>query len=238
MATKSKAKPSAKVKIQKRNRLIPILFVGFFAVIGIAFLLRAFAATSSVKYFGVLTKDNPSVSYKVSTGAGNLDIAYSNNTADLTLVVANSKGVTVGSVLSKGKKDVSLSIPVTPDTYSFTISQEGGFSGGRKGYKLYIAYPTKDLTNPIAAITNPSNTEALKGAVAFSASSSDDTGVQKVEFYVDTKLIATDASSPYSTTWDTTTSPDGSHSLTVKAYDTSGNVGTASASVTVQNKVV
>ena len=66
------------------------------------------------------------------------------------------------------------------------------------------------------------------GTIAFSASASDNVGVSKVEFYVDGTLKATDTSSPYTASLDSTTLADGSHSLVAKAYDAAGNVGSSS----------
>jgi Lamin Tail Domain len=49
-------------------------------------------------------------------------------------------------------------------------------------------------------------------------------------------LKSTDTTSPYSWSWDTTATANGTHSLTSKAYDAAGNAGTSSAvSVTVSN---
>src|SRR5213075_781106 len=56
------------------------------------------------------------------------------------------------------------------------------------------------------------------------------------EFYVDDVLQATDTSSPYSCSWDTTTAGNGSHALVAKAYDAAGNIGTSTTvTVSVQN---
>jgi len=67
------------------------------------------------------------------------------------------------------------------------------------------------------------------GSITFSATASDNVGVTRVEFYVDGMLRATDTSSPYATTLDSTTLADGSHALVAKAYDGAGNVGSSSA---------
>jgi hypothetical protein len=53
--------------------------------------------------------------------------------------------------------------------------------------------------------------------------------VTRVEFYVDGALKATDASSPYSATLDSTTLGDGTHALIARAYDAAGNVGSSTA---------
>jgi subtilase family serine protease len=61
--------------------------------------------------------------------------------------------------------------------------------------------------------------------------------VTKVEFYDGATLIAQDTSSPYSISWNTTAVANGAHTLTAKAYDAAGNVGTSSQiTVTVSNK--
>jgi hypothetical protein len=61
-------------------------------------------------------------------------------------------------------------------------------------------------------------------------------GVSKVEFYAGGSLIGTDTTSPYSVSWNTAGVANGGYSLTTKAYDAAGNVGTSSAvSITVSN---
>src|SRR6185369_9616454 len=61
-------------------------------------------------------------------------------------------------------------------------------------------------------------------------------GVTKVEFYLDGALQATDTTSPYAWSWDTTKSANGSHTLTSKAYDAAANSSSSAAvGVTVSN---
>jgi Zn-dependent metalloprotease len=82
-----------------------------------------------------------------------------------------------------------------------------------------------DTTAPTVSATE----SGTSGTISFSATASDNVGVTKVEFYVDGVLKATDTTSPYSTTLDSTTLANGSHTLTAKAYDAAGNVGTSSS---------
>ena len=65
------------------------------------------------------------------------------------------------------------------------------------------------------------------GTISFSATATDNTGVTKVEFYVDNSLKGTDTTSPYSMTLDSLTLSEGDHTLMGKAYDTAGNIGTS-----------
>jgi len=95
---------------------------------------------------------------------------------------------------------------------------------------------TGDTTPPTTSITAPAGGATVSGTTSVTASASDNVGVSKVEFYLDGALQATDTASPYSWSWNTTASANGSHSLQSKAYDAAGNVGSSSTiSVTVSN---
>ncbi|MFY0571307.1 Ig-like domain-containing protein [Archangium lansingense] len=89
-----------------------------------------------------------------------------------------------------------------------------------------------DYTAPTTALTSPASGATVTGTVTLTASASDNQIVTRVEFYDGTTLLGTDTTSPYSLSWNTTTSTVGSHTLSTKAYDSAGNVGT-SAGVTV-----
>src|SRR5262249_3056004 len=98
---------------------------------------------------------------------------------------------------------------------------------------------TGGTTPPSPAVTAPANGAPRQGTINATASGSDHAGVTRVELYVDGVLKATDTASPYNFTWDTTSVANGSHSLTSKAYDAAGNVGTSAAvGVTVSNGTV
>ncbi|MFX1532713.1 MAG: Ig-like domain-containing protein [Promethearchaeota archaeon] len=76
----------------------------------------------------------------------------------------------------------------------------------------------------------------MGGSLSVTASASDDVGVDRVEFYVDDVLKATDTSSPYGCDWDTTSYSNGSHTLKAIAYDAAGNTDTDIVTVTVYNE--
>lgn len=93
-----------------------------------------------------------------------------------------------------------------------------------------------DTNPPTTSITAPLNGAVVSGTTTITASASDDVGVTKVEFYVDSALKGTDTTAPYSYAWDTTAYPNGSHTIFSKAYDAAGNVGTSTTiTVTVSN---
>ena len=97
-----------------------------------------------------------------------------------------------------------------------------------------------DVTPPAVTVTAPANGSTVSGTIAVSSNATDDVGVAGVQFELDgSPLGAEDATSPYDTTWDTTTVVDGSHTLTVVARDGAGNVATAGpTTVTVGNAPV
>jgi hypothetical protein len=76
-------------------------------------------------------------------------------------------------------------------------------------------------------ITAPSSGALVGTWTTVRASATDDMAVARVEFYADGALIGTDTSSPYSVSWNTSTLASGAHTLSAKAYDNGGRVGTS-----------
>ena len=95
-----------------------------------------------------------------------------------------------------------------------------------------------DTTAPTVAISSPAASASVSSPVTVTVAASDNVGVSKVEFYVNSVLQATDSASPYTFTWNTSALANGSYTLTAKAYDAAGNVGqSAAVSVIVNNPV-
>jgi thermitase len=92
--------------------------------------------------------------------------------------------------------------------------------------------PILDTTLPSVSITTPAAGGSVSGNVSVTVSASDNSGVTKVELYVDGLLQSASTSGPFTNKWNTAKSSKGSHSLHCKAYDVAGNVG-VSAVVTV-----
>jgi subtilisin family serine protease len=116
------------------------------------------------------------------------------------------------------------------------LTAVGTGSPNRLLYEAFIGAGPADTTPPTTAVTSPAAGATVSGTVAVTASASDDVGVARVEIYVDGALLATDAASPYSASWDTTTATNASHTLTSKAFDAAGNSATSAAvTVTVSN---
>jgi hypothetical protein len=94
--------------------------------------------------------------------------------------------------------------------------------------------PAGDTTDPTAAITSPTTGVTIDSeqTLTIVAQASDDVGVVKVEFYDGATLIGTDTTNTYSVAYPVTDADNGTHNLTVVAYDAAGNT-TQSAAVAV-----
>ena len=91
-------------------------------------------------------------------------------------------------------------------------------------------------TPPDLQISAPAAGGYVSGStVTLSANASDGEGVQNVEFFVDDQPIDTDASSPYSVSWNSTTASEGTHTLTALATDQDGAQSYDSLSFVVDN---
>jgi hypothetical protein len=102
-----------------------------------------------------------------------------------------------------------------------------------------ITYGSGDTTAPTVSVTAPASGATVSGTTTISASASDNVGVTSVGFYIDSSLVSTDTSSPYSYSWSTTSYSNGAHSIYAKAYDAASNTGTSTTiSVTVSNTVI
>lgn len=93
-----------------------------------------------------------------------------------------------------------------------------------------------DTTAPTVTITAPAAGAVVYGGVTVSVAASDNVGVSRVELYVDGALLATDTLAPYNIFWNTAAVVSGLHTLTARAVDAAGNVGSSSArTVDVEN---
>ena len=131
---------------------------------------------------------------------------FTQKTFDLTAY----KGQTI-QVYLVGTENASNQTSFVVDDFALNVTTSGG--GG------------SDTTPPTVSVTE----NGSAGTITFNATASDNVGVTKVEFYVDGALAGTDTASPYTLALDSATLANGGHSLTAKAYDAAGNVGSSSA---------
>jgi peptidoglycan/xylan/chitin deacetylase (PgdA/CDA1 family) len=83
-----------------------------------------------------------------------------------------------------------------------------------------------DTTAPEVTLASPVNGAAVRGVVRLEATASDTgSGVARVDFYVDNKLVGTATSAPYRVNWNTNNKQvsKGSHTIYAVAVDRAGN---------------
>ncbi|RMG66633.1 MAG: hypothetical protein D6715_06455 [Calditrichaeota bacterium] len=96
-----------------------------------------------------------------------------------------------------------------------------------------------DTLAPVIRILNPLNGQIVSNPVRIVTQVTDDSPIQKVEFYIDGALVNTDVEFPYEYIWDVSGLINGSrHSIFAWAYDASGFSSASNVvSVTVATNV-
>jgi subtilisin family serine protease len=83
----------------------------------------------------------------------------------------------------------------------------------------------KDTEPPDVFITSPGDGDTLPSRTTIQASASDNSGISRMELYVDGKLLAVKYKSALSWNWNVRKETAGLHTILVKAVDTAGNEG-------------
>ncbi|NBQ69744.1 MAG: peptidase S8 [Nitrosomonadaceae bacterium] len=99
------------------------------------------------------------------------------------------------------------------------------------------ATPTIDSTAPATSIIDPLGGATVSGLIPVDVDATDNVGVARVELWINNTNIATDTSAPFAFSWDTTGAANGTAKVEARAYDTTGNLSTASISVNVGNSI-
>ena len=175
--------------------------------------------------------------------ADSLDLFYTSNAASPSWTLIGTEACTAGGVARTFT--ASYTLPSTGTLQAIRAqfryqSTNASCSSGNYNDRddlIFAVNQAADTTPPTTSITAPVNGATVSGTVTVSANASDNVGVTKVEFYLDgTTLLATDTTSPYSISWNTTTTSNGAHNLTGKAFDAANNSTTSTpVNVTVNN---
>ena len=119
------------------------------------------------------------------------------------------------------------------NTLFFAAGTNGGANGSYGRIDVGSTAPVLNAP-PVVTLTTPSG--SLSGTIPLSATVVDPLKIAKVDFSVGSTLIGSATASPFSILWDTTKVADGQVSVTAKATDADGNVGSSAAkTVTVAN---
>ncbi len=119
-------------------------------------------------------------------------------------------------------------------TWDVGFNGSGTFSGATivsvtVNGQLLTGGGTTDTTPPTVALASTATTVTAAGTLTLTATASDNVGVARVEFYDGSTLLGTDASSPYTQGVALTSTNNGTHAFTARAYDAAGNVATSAA---------
>ena len=148
-------------------------------------------------------------------------------------------GDPLGSADTSSPYQVGLDTATLPNGWH-TLGATANTSGGKQA-----TAPTRvvevengvvpDTTPPTVSLTAPSG-GSVSGTISVTATAADNVGVSAVQFRRDGVDLGSDNTSPYSVSWNTSTTPNGAHTLTAVALDAAGNATTStSVNVTVAN---
>jgi hypothetical protein len=126
-----------------------------------------------------------------------------------------------------------------PGTYYYAVTAVDGAGNAGPLSNEAAVNVLADTTAPTVAINNPAPGQTVAGSVTVTANASDNVGVAGVQLRLDGQPLGSEATAaPFATTWDTTQSANGTHTLTAVARDNAGNIATSTAVVvTVFNRV-
>lgn len=131
---------------------------------------------------------------------------------------------------------------LTNHTYEWlAVAKNESFATASTSWSFVIANltptptptPVKDTTPPNVSVTNPKNNSSVTHStnVTISATATDNVGVTKVQFYINSTLAATATTSPYKYIWKVPSGKRITYKITAKAFDAAGNTSLSSISV-------
>jgi len=95
---------------------------------------------------------------------------------------------------------------------------------------------TTTVSTPKVQVTAPTSNAVLSKTVTLAATATASAGMSKVTFQLDNKTtLASDASSPYSVSWNSATVSNGTHTVSAIAIDKLGHTAKSSVTVTTRN---
>jgi hypothetical protein len=134
------------------------VFVAIFAVAGSVAILISQAATTSQTFSGKLTSKQPTQSYEISTGSGQLNATLSlKGKGNITLALIDKNGIVVTS--KTGASSVSITATTATDKYRLAVSTPDQITNKGVSYTVKAAYETVSTADTTAP-SIPSNLTA------------------------------------------------------------------------------
>lgn len=116
------------------------------------------------------------------------------------------------------------------------LARPASYSGNVAFDDFDAGSATNDITAPTLSISIPTGGQNLSERITIGVNAADASGIAKVEYYLDGRLVGSTTKSPFDWSIDTRNWNNGSHQLSVRAYDAGGNVSIATHTVTFSNK--
>jgi Concanavalin A-like lectin/glucanases superfamily/Bacterial Ig domain len=121
-------------------------------------------------------------------------------------------------------------------THSLTAVARDAAGNTTTSAVVSVTVDNSDAIPPTVSFTSPASGATVSGAVTVAANAADNVAVVGVQFRLDgNALSAEDLTAPYSVSWTTAASGNGTHVLTAIARDAAGQTATATRTVTVSN---
>src|SRR5207249_1637211 len=157
----------------------------------------------------------------------------SDSQVEFGLTSSYGSATTLNGALVTGHSMVLSNLsPAT--TYHYRVDSRDAAGNLATSGDFTVTTAVLDTTPPTITLTSPINGATVVGTITLTVTASDNVGVGGVQYYLDNvPLGAEQTVSPYSMSWNTTTTTDGAHTLKAVARDTTGNTG-QSGVITVQ----
>jgi hypothetical protein len=118
-----------------------------------------------------------------------------------------------------------------PANGTYAVKVRGTDLQGNVAESPPVTVQVNDVTPPDVEVLAPEEGAIVPNAVTFSVDPTDDSGIRKVEFFLDGVSLGTNTGGPWEIPYDFSRAPNGSYVFSASAEDGVGNVGTASVTV-------
>ncbi|MBX4189616.1 S8 family serine peptidase [Candidatus Parcubacteria bacterium] len=191
--------------------------------------------------FSAVTGATPPAQALSISNSGSTTLNWIASTNQTWCRVSSSGGVAALDVVDVDAIDTTTaaSVNVSVDaqssagiyTCSVSIRDPNADNSPQSATVTYTVTPTPipDTSLPTVGITSPTNNATVKknSNVTIKANATDNIGVSRVEFYVNSALQCTDSATPYTCSWKVPNVGSKSYQLQAKGYDAAGNVGSS-----------
>jgi hypothetical protein len=175
-------------------------------------------------------------------------IASTSSSSQINLIWAGSTdivGVTGYNVYRNGIRAASVTTGTSysdtglnpSTTYTYTVAAYDA-AGNVSPQSTSASATTLSNGGPTVSITAPTSGSTVAGTITVSANATASLGMASVQFQIDGVNLGSAITGPgptYSTSWNTTTATNSSHTITAIATDSANNTASVSLSVTVNN---